>query len=87
MTWFGKHYYLEGMKKKPYTTVNCLSEESIKYRSALIKNSEILSKEDENRRKIEANLLDFPVFSESLSFGIKPYPGSKALSSEICGSK
>lgn len=34
--WLGKIYFLEGIKKKPYTLVNCLSPEAIKYRQALI---------------------------------------------------
>jgi NAD(P)H-flavin reductase len=32
-------------------------------------------------------LLDFPVFSQSLCFGIKPYKGPKALSAELCSAK
>lgn len=38
-------------------------------------------------RETEVNPIDFPVFSQSLCFAVKLYPGSKALSAEICRAK
>lgn len=85
--WLGKHYYIEGVQKKPYTTVNSLSPEAVEYRSTLIKNFDILNAQQAaDAQAPKVPLLDFPVFSSNLCFGIKPYPGAKALSSQLCSS-
>jgi hypothetical protein len=85
--WLGKHYYLEGIQKKPYTTVNCLSQEAIQYRSALIQHYDMVSNTTDAKNNDNFALVDFPVFSESLCFGIKPYRGAKALSHQLCSAK
>jgi hypothetical protein len=40
VSWLGRHYYLERVTKKPYTTINCLGPEAVKYREALLANFE-----------------------------------------------
>ena len=97
VSWLGKHYYIQGnttsglgqLKKKPYTTVICLGNHSTAYREALINLAEslITGEGKKVQQKNYEPLPDIPVFTSNLSFGVKPYVGAKALSSEICNSK
>lgn len=89
ISWLGKHYYITGSKKKPYTTVMCLSDEVSTYRRELIDfyNTQQSSNFESMNVGADLSRVVLPEFSETLAFGIKPYAGRGALSNEVCSAK
>lgn len=85
VSWIGKHFFITKNKRKPYTTVVCLSKETSSYRESLISYYQ-KAKKGESLLE-ESQKLVLPEFSEELCFGVKPYPGRTALSRQICKAK
>ena len=86
VNWLGKHFYITNdNKRRPYTSVISLSESAIAQRHQIIEKYGKSTRGDgETNNNGNTNGKDqFKTFSDSLSFGIKPYPAEKALSKEI----
>jgi NAD(P)H-flavin reductase len=85
--WIGKHYYIkDNNKRRPYTQVISLCTEVLQYRQSLLaKVRQDLNAMDKSLQSGESGheVPVLPDYANYISFGIKPYNTSTALSKKI----
>jgi NAD(P)H-flavin reductase len=88
IAWIGKHFYVHNNKSKlrPYTTAVCLSDESAEYRKSLL---EIFHQRDKlsGDQNLDSLKIDFPSYSESLYFCVRPHNTGDSISSMLANSQ